>query len=112
MSHAREANGPAPIRAQLRVYASLVQPGVSIAHGFHPTSSPDLRKAYIHVIQKSGYNPGQPSGAMLRVGAQVNGPMIELREGDGAYLLVGKEAELKVENAGECEAEFLLFDME
>jgi hypothetical protein len=38
--------------------------------------------------------------------------MIELREGDGAYLLVEEDAELKVENAGESEAEFLLFDME
>jgi hypothetical protein len=112
VSLGREADGPAPIRSQLRAYASLMDPGVSITHAFHPRRSTGLRKAYIHLVQKSGYNPGKPSGARLRVGAQAQGPMIELREGDGAYLLVGEDAELKVENAGESEAEFLLFDME
>lgn len=111
MSLAREADGPAPIRSQLRAYASLMDPGVSITHVFHPRLSTDLRKAYIHLVQKSGYNLGKPSGARLRVGAQADGPIIELREGDGAYLIVGNDAELKVENAGDGEAEFLLFDM-
>jgi len=112
VSLAREADGPAPIRSELRAYASLVDPGVSIAHAFHPSRSPDLRKAYIHIVQRSGYNTGKASGARLRVGAKSEGPIIELREGDGAYLLVDKDAELKVENAGEVEAEFLLFDVE
>lgn len=112
VSLGRDADGPAPIRAQLRAYASLMDPGVSITHMFHPSQSTDLRKSYIHVVQKSGYNPGKASGAMLRIGSQVEGSTIELREGDGAYLLVGKDAELKVENAGEDVAEILLFDME
>lgn len=108
----REAEGPAPIRSQLRAYASLLDPGISLVHTFHPSLSPERRKAYIHVVQKSGYNPGYAKGVGLRVGAQVEGPIIELREGDGSYLLVGKDAELKVENAGEGAVEFLLFDME
>ncbi|KAG1738932.1 RmlC-like cupin domain-containing protein [Suillus paluster] len=108
----REAEGPAPIRSQLRAYASLVDPGVSLTHKFHPTHSTDTRKAYIHVVQSSGYNPGNARGVKLRVGAQNEGPVIELREGDGSYLLVGKDTELKVENAGEGVVEFLLFDME
>ncbi|KAG2144522.1 RmlC-like cupin domain-containing protein [Suillus clintonianus] len=108
----RETGGPAPIRSQLRVYASLMDPGTSLVHAFHPSRSPERRKAYIHVVQKSGYNPGNAAGARLRVGAHIEGPIIELREGDGSYLLVGKNAELKVENAGVGEVEFLLFDME
>ncbi|OAX38543.1 RmlC-like cupin [Rhizopogon vinicolor AM-OR11-026] len=112
VSLAREADGPAPIRSELRAYASLVDPGISIAHAFRPSRSPDSRKAYIHVVQRSGYNPGKASGARLRVGAKSEGPIIELREEDGVYLLVDEDAELKVENAGEVEAEFLLFDVE
>ncbi|KAG0696007.1 RmlC-like cupin domain-containing protein [Suillus ampliporus] len=108
----REAEGPVPIRSQLRAYATLMDPGISLTHAFHPIRSTERRRAYIHVIQKSGYNPGNARGVRLRVGAQVEGPIIELKEGDGSYLLVGKDAELKVENAGEGAAEFLLFDME
>lgn len=81
-------------------------------HAFHPSRNPEGRKAYIHVVQKSGYNPGNAKGVRLRVGAQIEGPIIELREGDGSYMFVGKDAELKVENAGEDAVEFLLFDME
>ncbi|KAG1817144.1 RmlC-like cupin domain-containing protein [Suillus subaureus] len=108
----RDAEGPAPIRSQLRVYASLMDPGISFVHAFHPSRSPEGRKAYIHVVQKSGYNPGNAKGVKLRVGAQIEGPIVELREGDGLYLFVGKDAGLKVENAGEDAVEFLLFDME
>lgn len=112
VSLGREAEGPAPIRSQLRAYASLVDPGVSLVHAFHPSPSVERRRAYIHVVQKSGYNPGNAKGETLRIGAQAEGPMIELREGDGSYLSVGKDAELKVENVGEGVVEFLLFDME
>ncbi|KIK49048.1 hypothetical protein CY34DRAFT_797428 [Suillus luteus UH-Slu-Lm8-n1] len=112
VSLSREAEGPAPIRAQLRAYASLVDPGVSLVHAFHPGNGVERRRAYIHVVQKSGYNPGNAKGETLRIGAQPEGPMIELREGDGSYLFVGKDAELKVENTGEGVVEFLLFDME
>jgi hypothetical protein len=89
-----------------------MDPGISFVHEFHPSRSPEGRKAYIHVVQKSGYNPRNAGGAKLRVGAQIEGPIIELREGDGSYLFVGKDAVLKVENAGEDTVEFLLFDME
>jgi hypothetical protein len=89
-----------------------MDPGISLVHAFHPSHGLERRKAYIHVVQKSGYNPGNAKGEKLRVGAQTEGPIIELREGDGSFLFVGKDAELKVENAGEGAVEFLLFDME
>lgn len=106
----REDSGAAPIRSELRMYASLIDPGVSLSHA--PAGNSQKKKGYIHVIQKSGYNPAQAGGATLRVGSQADGPQIALREGDGAYLAYQPGAELRIENNGQGIAEVLLFDLE
>ncbi|KAF9219946.1 RmlC-like cupin [Gyrodon lividus] len=106
----REDSGPAPIRSELRMYASLIHPGISLVHA--PVGNSPRKKGYIHVIQKSGYNPAQAGGATLRVGSQADGPQIELREGDGAYLAYEPGAELRIENDDQGVAEVLLFDLE
>lgn len=92
------------------MYASLIHPGVSLVHA--PVGNGETKKGYIHVIQKSGYNPGPATGVTLKIGAQADGPQIELREGDGAYLAYEPGAELRLENDGQGIAEVLLFDLE
>lgn len=107
----REDSGPAPIRSELRMFASLIYPGVSLVHA--PLgNSQTKKKGYIHVIQKSGYNPGPARGVTLRIGSQADGPQVELQEGDGAYLAYEPGAELRLENDGQGIAEVLLFDLE
>ncbi|KIJ65224.1 hypothetical protein HYDPIDRAFT_175234 [Hydnomerulius pinastri MD-312] len=106
----REDKGPAPVRSELRMFASLIHPGISLVHV--PVGNGQQKKGYIHVVQKSGHNPGKAGGATLRVGSQADGPQVELREGDGAYLSYEIGAELRVENDGQGVAEVLLFDLE
>jgi len=108
---AREASGPAPVHSPLSLYATILSPGTTLAHSFPAEGAGAQRKAYIHVIQRSGYNPGRASGATVRIAGQ-DGVESELREGDGAYLMGEPGEELKVENTGDREAEVLLFDVE
>lgn len=92
------------------MYASLIHPGISLVHT--PTGNGRTKKGYIHVIQTSGYNPGPAKGATIKIGAQGDGPQVELREGDGAYLTYEPGAELRLENDGKDIVEVLLFDLE
>lgn len=93
------------------MYASLIHPGVSLVHA--PVgNNQSKKKGYIHVTQRSGYNPGPAEGVTLRIGSQSDGPQVELREGDGAYLAYELGAELRLENDGQGIAEVLLFDLE
>ncbi|EMD39196.1 hypothetical protein CERSUDRAFT_152230 [Gelatoporia subvermispora B] len=108
---AREASGPAPVHSPLSLYATILAPGALRTHIFSTQASAGVgRKGYIHVIQKSGYNPASASGATVKISGK-DGEK-ELREGDGAYLLVESGEELKVENVSDREAEVLLFDLE
>ncbi|KAG6331015.1 hypothetical protein ID866_8076, partial [Astraeus odoratus] len=112
----REARGPVPVRSELWMYASIIDPGVSLVHTPIGKEQGE-KKGYIHVIQKSGYNPGTPSGATIRVGSSKSdgddsAKHVELREGDGAYLSYPKGADLEVSNVGEGTAEVVLFDLE
>ena len=68
------------------------------------------RKAYVHVVQTSGYNPDAANGASVRVAG--GGAELVLREGDGAYILGTAGEQLSVENVGDSIAEVLLFDIE
>jgi hypothetical protein len=102
---AREANGPAPVQSDLTLYATLLSSGKKLEQ---PLGG---RKGYIHVVQTSGYNPGEGQGNTVKI----TGPddSLELREGDGAYIFVGQQNNvLQVENIGSQRAEILLFDLE
>jgi len=92
------------------MYAALIHPGISVVHT--PVGNGRTKKGYLHVVQKSGYNPGPATGVILRVGSHAGGPQVELREGDGAYLSYEPGAELRLENDGQGIAEVLLFDLE
>ncbi|KAJ7065454.1 RmlC-like cupin domain-containing protein [Mycena amicta] len=102
----REAEGPAPVQSPLTLYATLLLDGKSL------TQTMKGKKGYIHVVQTSGYNTKEASGAAIRV-VGAPGVETELKEGDGAYIHFDNGGvELKVENIGDKTAEVLLFDLE
>lgn len=101
----REAEGPAPVHAPLSFYATLLSQGAKVTHAF------ERQKGYVHVIQKSGFNQGPATGATVRILGAEGGP-VELREGDGAYVVADVGQELTLENSGDRETEVVLFDLE
>ncbi|KAI0630765.1 pirin domain-containing protein [Trametes polyzona] len=109
VSEKREAFGPAPVHSPLNLFATLLSPGKSLSHTFQSGSA--QKKGYLHVVQTSGYNTGEASGAYVRVVGAEGGP-VDLREGDGAYIMAGLGEDITLENAGDAVAEVLLFDME
>ncbi|TDL23827.1 pirin domain-containing protein [Rickenella mellea] len=112
----REGAGPAPVQSPVSLYATMLSPAASLPHTFPATLSADsaspstARKAYIHVVQTSGYNTKMSSGASVKVTG--DDAVLELKEGDGAYIFGEAGKELKVENTGDRVAEVLLFDVE
>jgi len=109
VSAAREGSGPAPVQSPLTLFATILSPSKALSHKF-PSGDSTSRKAYIHVIQTSGYNAKRATGATVKVGE--NGTEVELKEGDGAYIYGEAGKELKVENVGDKTAEVLLFDLD
>lgn len=82
--------------------------GGTVEHVFPaPAEGQIARKAYVHVIQTSGHNDGEASGAAVRV----NGGLV-LREGDGAFAMAEGGQVLELENIGDRKAEVLVFDVE
>lgn len=109
ISASREGSGPAPVQSPLTLFATLLSPSNDLAYTF-PSSESKSRKAYIHVVQTSGYNSKAATGATVKVGG--DGVELELKEGDGAYIYGESGKEMKVENVGDKIAEVLLFDLE
>ncbi|KAI0917901.1 hypothetical protein AcV5_002721 [Taiwanofungus camphoratus] len=111
VSEKREASGPAPVHSPLFLYATLISPSITLLHAFPAQDRVGgMRKAYIHVVQTSGYNPGQSAGAKVKVAG--GDTALELGEGDGAYIMGEAGKEMKVENISSKIAEVLLFDVE
>ena len=108
VSEEHEGAGPAPVQSPLYLYATLLSKGASVAHQLKKSdSSPGQRKAYVHVIQTSGYNTGKAKGNRVLL----NGAL-ELAEGDGAFA-IGKEGQpIEIKNVGDSTAEVLLFDLD
>jgi len=107
----REAGGPTPVHGGVSMYATLLSPGKSLEHTVPGTAGDGKqRKAYVHVVQTSGYNTGPAKGAkvMLKGGGQE----VQLGEGDGAYVLAEGGEVLELGNAGEGRAEVVLFDVD
>lgn len=99
----------------LNLFATLISPRTTLSHTFLTTPDVKARKAYIHVVQTSGYNTKAATGASVKVsGLGDDGKPLEvlLKEGDGAYIFGEAGKEMKVENVGDKVAEVLLFDME
>lgn len=110
MVEKREAEGPAPVHSPLTVFASLISPSSTLTHTLPADDGSHLpRKAYVHVAQKSGYNTGKADSATIRLSSK-DGNVVEVREGDGVYVMGDAGATLTVQNVGDCVAEVLLFD--
>lgn len=108
VSNEREAQGPAPVHSALHLRATILSPGARLAHTL--PDAPGARKAYAHVIQRSGYNPKAATGASVKLTGE--GTDTVLREGDGAYISGESGKQLVVENVGDIAAEILLFDLD
>ena len=101
----REGQGPTPVHSPLTLYASLLSPETNLDRPL------ERQKAYVHVIQTSGYNVTNATGASVRISSQDS--QLTLREGDGAYIFVGKSGDvLEVENVGDRVAEVIVFDLD
>lgn len=93
--------GPAPVHSPLSMKAAVILPGRTIEHTLSAT------KAYIHLIQTSGYNRGKAKGNRIRL----NGGL-ELGEGDGSFVWAKEGETVEIENVGTGSAEVLVFDIE
>lgn len=106
----REATGPAPVHSPLTLYASLISPSTTLSHVLSPSNSLPS-KAYVHVVQTSGYNPHESNGAQVTLSSP-EGNSVTLKEGDGVYITGDAGQTLSVRNSGDRVAEVLLFDVE
>ena len=107
----REATGPAPVHSSLTLHASLISPSTTLTHILPPASNSLPSKAYVHLVQTSGYNPREPNGAQITLSGP-EGSSVELREGDGVYITGDAGQTLSVRNSRDRVAEVLLFDVE
>ncbi|KAH8917057.1 RmlC-like cupin [Atractiella rhizophila] len=108
----REGEGPTPILSGLKMHASILTPSSSVEHTF---SEQPFKKAYVHLIQTSGYRSPRrpvPEGA-TKLAIKNGDNELVLEEGDGAFIdavAVGEKLEFK--NVGESNAEFVFFELE
>ena len=104
----REGDGPAPIQADVALWATVLSPNSTVSRDM--PSSEGGRKAYLQVVQTSGFNQGTARGAHVR--AQVGTQSVEMKEGDGTFVYAAPKEELRVTNLGNSVAEVLLFDVD
>jgi hypothetical protein len=104
----REGDGPTPIQSDVALWATILSPNRTISRDM-PTSERE-RKAYLQVVQTSGFNKGPARGAHVRV--EIGNQSVEMKEGDGAFVHAAPKEELRMTNLGNCEAEVLLFDVD
>ncbi|KAI0285984.1 pirin domain-containing protein [Russula aff. rugulosa BPL654] len=104
----REGDGPAPVQSDVALWATILSPNRTVSRDM-PSSSTE-RKAYMQVVQTSGFNKGPAQGAHVRV--EIGNQSVEMKEGDGAFVHAAPEEELRMTNLGNCVAEVLLFDVD
>jgi len=104
----REGDGPAPIQSDVALWATLLSPKRTVSRTM--PSSDGERKAYMQVVQTSGFNEGRARGAHVRV--EIGNRSVEMKEGDGAFVHAAPKEELRMTNLGNSVAEVLLFDVD
>lgn len=106
----REAKGPIPVHANIRVFASILTPSTKVEHA---SSTENTTKTLIHNIMRSGYR--EPKDKPIEGGARIKisyeNETIELDEGDSVFINGKLEKPLSLESTGQKNAEFLLFEM-
>jgi hypothetical protein len=96
------------VQSQVWLFAAILSPGKSVVHHLLKSANgAPKRKAYLHVIQTSGYNDGKATGNLLKV----NGDLY-LSEGDGAFAQGPDGEAITIENVGDGDAEVLVFDLD
>jgi len=104
----REGDGPTPIQSDVTLWATVLSPNSTVSRDM--PSQKGERKAYLQLLQTSGFNQGTARGAHIRV--QVGDQSVEMREGDGTFVHAAPKEELRVTNLGDSVAEILLFDVD
>lgn len=104
----READGPTPVQSDVALWATILSPSRTISRAM-PSASGE-RKAYIQVVQTSGFKQGPAQGAHVRV--EIGNQSVEMKEGDGAFVHAAPKEELRMTNLGNSVAEVLLFDVD
>lgn len=104
----REGNGPTPVQSDVALWATVLSPNRTVSRPM-PSSSGE-RKAYMQVVQTSGFNQGPARGAHVRV--EIGEQSVEMKEGDGAFVHAAPKEELRMTNLGNSVAEVLLFDVD
>lgn len=108
VTETREGDGPTPVHSPVWLYATILSAGKSVTHTLHqPGNGAPKRKAYLHVIQTSGYNKGKAQGNLVKVNDN-----LYLSEGDGAFAQGPEGGSITIENVGDGDAEVLVFDMD
>ena len=79
VKNTREGEGQALVQTALTLYAFIFGTGKALSKPL------EWKKAYVHVIQASGYNERQATGASVKISAK-GGDEVESRERDGAYV--------------------------
>lgn len=104
----RQGTGPTPVQSQVWLFATILSPGKSVSHTLLKSQSgAPKRKAYLHVVQTSGYNKGKAIGSTVKV----NGDVF-LSEGDGSFAQGPDGEAITIENIGDIDAEVLVFDLD
>jgi len=104
----REAHGPAPVQSPLYMFATILEPGMTVKHTLKkPSDGVELRRGYVHVIQTSGYNKGTAIWNTVSLNDD-----LKLAEGDGAFITGPEGGEVTITNVGSSSAELLLFDLD
>jgi len=104
----REGDGPVPIQSDVALWATVLSPNGTVSRAM--PSSEGERKAYVQVVQTSGFNQGAAWGAHVRV--EIGDQSVEMREGDGVFVHAAPKEELRMTNLGDSVAEVLLFDVD
>jgi quercetin 2,3-dioxygenase len=104
----REGDGPAPVQSDVALWATVLSPNRTVSRDM--PSSGGERKAYMQVVQTSGFNQGTARGAHVRV--EIGNQSVEMKEGDGAFVHAAPKEELRMTNLGNSVAEVLLFDVD
>jgi redox-sensitive bicupin YhaK (pirin superfamily) len=107
VSEMREGDGPTPIHSPIWLYATILSPGKLITHSLHmPEKDSVGRKAYVQIVQTSGYNSRKAKGNGIRINASV-----DIYEGDGTFIEGLGGEEITFENIGQGDVEVLVFDL-
>ncbi|TFY81109.1 hypothetical protein EWM64_g2907 [Hericium alpestre] len=106
----RDGIGPAPVHSYVSLWATVLLPGAKLSRKFPSFGAGPKKKAYLQIVQNSGFNQGQARGGSAVL--EIDQHKAVFREGDGAFVYGEEGSELQVENTGKTAVEILRFDVQ